>query len=196
MGTWPEPLVGNRQIGVVGPMADDGGLNTELQAFGLSGNTPNLTEAYSYYFPFQSTEWFTPLAIGISHGKDTFLGTQLVSIRLAIYAEAGDGYAVQKSIAPWHETLTQSQDYNEHVLSPQVPLPPGGYYVGFQIDFISGSLLGTSQYLAASIHLNRILGNRYATTGLNSSVTFETTLASGTCAGVIADMFIKAMVGV
>jgi hypothetical protein len=194
MGTWPEPLTGNRQIGVVGPLADDGGMNTEFQAFGYSAATTTLDETYSYYFPFQSTEWFAPLSIGISHGQDTFTVTQLVSIRVAIYSEAGDGYAIQESIAPWHETLGQSSAYNEHVLSPQVLLPPGGYYVGFQINFISGGVVQTGQYLSTSTHLNRILGNRYAATGLDSSVTFGT--ANIACAGVVQDMFVKAMVGV
>lgn len=197
MGTWPEPLTGNRQIGVVGPLADNGGINTERQAFGNLGGNQNADETCSYYFPFQATEWFTPLVIGASHGKDTFLGTQLVSIRLAIYSEAGDGYAIQESIAPWHETLTQSADYNEHVLSPQVLLPPGGYYVGFQINFISGGTVGTGVYFQTAQHLYRIIGNRAATTGLNSSVTFSP-YSSGAVVpmGILSDLFVIAMVGV
>jgi hypothetical protein len=197
MGTWPEPLTGNRQIGVVGPLADDGGINTERQAFGATtGGNQILDEGSSYYFPFQSTEYFTPLAIGITHGKDTFTGTSLVSIRVAIYAEAGDGYAIQESITPWHATLSQTSDYNEHVLSPQVMLPPGGYYVGFEIDFVSGSTLSTTVYLSTAQHLHRVLGHRMATTPLNSSVTFTPYSSGGTPSGLIADMFVIAMAGV
>lgn len=197
MGTWPEPLTGNRQIGVIGPFADDGGINTERQAFGATtGGNQILDEGSSYYFPFQSTEWFTPLAIGITHGKDTFTGNEQVSIRVAIYSEAGDNYALQESIAPWHQTLLQTSDYNEHVLSPQTMLPPGGYYVGFEIDFVTGGTVATTVYLSTTQNLYRVLGHRMATTPLNSSVTFAPYSSNAPSSGPISDMFVIAMVGI
>lgn len=197
MGTWPEPLTGNIQIGIIGPLADDGGINTERQAFGgTTGGYQTLNEGSSYYFPFQSTEWFTPLAIGITHPKDTVTGNQQVSIRVAIYSEAGDNYALQESIAPWHQTLLQTSDYNEHVLSPQTMLPPGGYYVGFEIDFVTGATVSTLVYLVTMTQLHRVLGHRMATTPLNSSVTFASFSSNAPPSGPISDMFVIAMVGV
>ena len=164
MGNWPDPVSGNKEIVVVGPKTDIGGLAAEFQALNYSGGSADLLMGYSYYFPFQVHNYWTPTAIIMEQDRNAFWNApQNISfiIQLAIYAEIGDTTAKKiVTTTPW-ETRTQGTVmYREHALQSVLRLPPGGYYVGYQnASALSSSNTPVIGY-GASNGFNRVFGVR------------------------------------
>lgn len=189
MGTWPDPNTGNKTIGVVGPLVDDGGVVSDLKALGLPINAYSPVQGKSYYFPFQVYEFWMPFYIAASiTGSASALLPR--SIQFAIYSEGGATSATQVATTTAWETHNQAATFNIHTLSPQPTLPPGGYYVGFQvIPIITDAGQATNVY--GSPTYSRILGVRESASPFQSNVTDLTTMTS--TIGILADLHVRAV---
>ena len=173
MGNWPDPVSGNKEITVVGPRTDIGGLALELQALSYPSGSSTVALGASYYFPFQVHHYWTPTAIALTQSPNPFWLSNNISfiIQLAIYAEIGDTSAKQiVTTTPW-ETRGQASTYNTHNLSTVLRLPPGGYYVGYQNASASSSSNTSCNGYGVTSNINRAFGVRESASGFQSVVT-------------------------
>ena len=194
MGTWPDPNTGNKTIGIVGPLVDDGGVASELKALGLPTVFVPGVLGKSYYFPFQVYEYWRPFSIAATHTTATGLVDGFYfarSIQFAIYSETGTTTAKQVSVAPIWETKTQTSEDNVHTLSPQPYLPPGSYYVGYQItptilDPLTNvdAIISATHYGSTRAQISTICGCRESAFPFLSNVTDLTTGTLGIIAGL------------
>lgn len=190
MGTWPDPMTGNGRIGIVGPLVDDGGVASDLKALGLITTSLTATLGKSYYYPFQVYEYWRPFSITASHfGSGNALFP--CSIQFAIYSEIGTTTAQQVSTTATWETSTQANAFNIHTLSPQPTLPPGGYYVGFQVTPTTPTHVpqATSVY-GSSTYPSRILGCRESASPFVANVTDLTAVVGF---GILYSLQVRAM---
>lgn len=191
MGTWPDPNTGNKTIGIVGPLVDDGGVVSDLKALGLPTTSTSAVYGKSYYFPFQVYEYWTPFYIAASHTTATGGVSPnffTCSIQFAIYSEIGTTSAKQVATTSIWETRGQANTFNVHTLSPQSVLPPGGYYAAFQVTpTTNGLTFNTGTFTSASAA--PIVGCRESASAFQSVVTD----LSATAFGILADLHIRAM---
>jgi hypothetical protein len=184
MGAWPEPLGGNASQAVrFGPLAGNaGGLCSEMTA--LAGTTTNVFGATTTYcYPFTMGEYFIPLGCGMDQSAPTLLA-QLLAWRFGILNEQG---VLLCSTAQW-ETQGQAATYNEISFSTTPTLPPGGYYLGF--DLTTTNQIISTLWAPAVMNSVAALGFRQIAGAMGSSTTF-----TGTNAPMVSH-FLFGMVGV
>lgn len=189
MGTWPDPMTGNNTIGIVGPLVDDGGAVSDLKALGLPTSSQAAVQGKSYYFPFQVYEFWKPYYIAATHlGSANVLFPR--SIEFAIYYETGTTTAKQVATTTAWQTWNQANTFNIHTLSPQPTLPPGSYYVGFQVTpIVTDAVQSTNIYGSATYA--RLLGIRESASPFQSNVSDLAILTS--TFGILQDLHVRAM---
>jgi hypothetical protein len=191
MGNWPDPVSGNKEITVVGPRADIGGVALELQALNYPSAASTVQPGMSYYFPFQVHHYWTPTAISVSNSPNGFWSSNPTAfafvIQLGIFAEVGNNGAKRiVTTTPW-ETGGQATAYNLHALQSILRLPPGGYYVGYQTT----SSLGITQGgFGPTSSLTSVFGVRSSASGFQSLVTD----LSSSAVGILTDITIHTIV--
>jgi hypothetical protein len=172
MGAWPEPLGGNASQAVrFGPLAGNaGGLCSEMTA--LTGAATGVFAANTTYcYPFTMGEYFIPLGCGYDQSAPT-LPAQLLAWRFGILNEQG---VLLCSTAQW-ETQGQAASYNEIAFSTTPTLPPGGYYLGFDLTTTNQTI--TTMWSPAVTNTVAALGFRAIAGAMGSSTTFGGTQAT------------------
>lgn len=163
MGAWPEGLpTGLTHFGPLSPL---GGINTELvQNVGWGWNaTFTVLSTNARFFPFVMTDNFVPYNVSLLPGTIA-PASMLGAWTIAIVDETG------KRMCTTAATSAVNSTYQTATFTTTPLLPPGSYYVGWQVD-VSGS---TSLYICTgtqTVSKMRSMGCRSSTTVLGATNT-------------------------